>query len=84
MSRYILRYTGAGAKPHDDVERLRALAHIKLIDESSKMLLVEAPSLESLQTAVEGAGCWSITPEESIPLPPVHPELGKPRPRPKR
>jgi hypothetical protein len=83
MCRYILRYQGQGAKPQDDVQRFRALSGVKLIDESSRMLLVEAPCVESLQAAVESAGCWSISDERSVELPPIHPNLDKPRPKPK-
>jgi hypothetical protein len=84
MSRYILRYHGEGAKPHDDVQRFRCLPEVKLIDESSKMLLVDAPSAESLQAVLDTSGRWSISPEESMELPPRHPDLAKPRPRPER
>jgi hypothetical protein len=81
MGRFILRYQGKGAKPAEDVQRLLTLSGVKLVDESAKMLLVEAPVAETLKAAVESADGWSIALEHSVELPPTHPDLGKPRPK---
>jgi hypothetical protein len=81
MGRFILRYQGKGAKPQDDVQRLLTLSGAKLVDESPRMLLVDAPVAEALQSAVESADGWSMDAERSVELPPTHPNLGKPRPR---
>ncbi len=72
MDRYILRFRGDGSKPVDDVEMIRALPHTKIVDEdSSRMLLVEAPK-EELLSAMELLPNWILADERmlSIPTPP--------------
>jgi hypothetical protein len=80
MGRYILRYQGHGAKPQSDVKKFRALSNVKLVDESAKMLLVEAATEESLLDTIAEVVDWSICPECSLELPPPHPKLRKNKP----
>jgi hypothetical protein len=80
MARFILRYQGAGTKPQSDVRKFSSLSNVKLVDESAKMLLVEAPTEESLVDAVSDVEGWAICPECSIELPPPHPKLRKNKP----
>ncbi len=69
MSRFILRYRGTGAKPAGDVERVRALPSVTVLDDSSpRMLLVEAPQTE-LNALVDSMPGWIVTQERMIPLP---------------
>jgi hypothetical protein len=82
MARFILRYQGAGTKPQSDVKKFSGLSNVKLVDESAKMLLVEAPTQESLVDAVSDVEGWAICPECSIELPPPHPKLRKNKPSP--
>ena len=42
MARLILRFTGPGEVPRDDLARIRGLPAAKIIDSSARMLLVEA------------------------------------------
>ncbi len=84
MGRFILRYEGAGPMPSGDAERLRALPGVRLVNQSSRMILVEAPAKDSLQSAVDALGNWSISTEHSVPLPPTHPDLGRSKPKPPR
>jgi hypothetical protein len=76
MSRYILRYTGTGPRPAADVERIRAAPELTVLDESSRMLLVEASAGE-LARLVESMPGWTWSPERTIRLP-------DPRPKPRR
>jgi hypothetical protein len=43
VARFILRFTGPGEVPREDLARIRALPGAKIIDNSARMLLVEAP-----------------------------------------
>jgi hypothetical protein len=77
MSRFILRFRGPEPEAAKDVERIRALRQVKVLDDSSpRMLLVEAPEVEvkSLMASMSG---WIMTPEQMVPLP-------DPRPKPRR
>jgi len=77
MKRFILRYQGEGPKPAEDVNRIRSLQNIKVLDESSpRMLLVEGPGA-NLKALVESMPEWVLTPQRMIPLP-------DPRPKPRK
>jgi hypothetical protein len=44
MARFVLRYRGVGAKPADVLaEVLKLVPSARIVDESSRMVLVEAP-----------------------------------------
>jgi hypothetical protein len=69
MRRFILRYRGKGSKPEEDVDRIRSLEDIEVVDESSpRMLLVEGPEA-GLKALLESMSQWVLTPERMIPLP---------------
>lgn len=74
MSRFILRYRGAGAKPAEDVDRIRALPNAKVLDGSPRMLLVEAPEAD-MRALVDSLPDWVMTEERMIPLPDPRPKL---------
>jgi hypothetical protein len=74
MSRFILRFRGKGPKPTQDVERIRALPNTEVIDDSSRMILVEAPEAE-LKAAVASMPQWMVTEERVISLPDPRPKL---------
>jgi len=77
MNRFILRYQGEGSKPAEDVNRIRSLENIKVLDESSpRMLLVEGAGAR-LKALVESMPEWVLTPQRMIPLP-------DPRPKPRK
>jgi hypothetical protein len=77
MDRFILRYRGTGAKPAADVDRIRALPNITVIDDSSsRMLLVEAPEAD-VHSALENMPGWVMGKEQTIRLP-------DPRPMPRK
>jgi hypothetical protein len=67
MSRYILRYEGNGTPPAPDLKRIHGLTGLEIVDESPRMLLVDATA-----SALEELGempSWNISPEMVVPLP---------------
>ncbi|GEM_PF-1595090 len=76
-NRFILRFRGTGAPSAKAIERVRALRHAAVLDDSSpRMLLVEGSETE-LKNLLATMPGWIMTPERMIPLP-------DPRPRPRR
>jgi hypothetical protein len=76
MSRFILRYRGAGAKPTEDVDRIRRLPHLHVLDDSSpRMLLVEG-SPDDLQALVGLLRDWTVSQERTYRLPDPRPVPG--------
>ncbi len=72
MARFIVRYTGRGAPPAQDLERIHALPELLIVDESSpRMLLVEGPP--SSVRSLEEMESWVVTPEKMIPRPDPRP-----------
>lgn len=74
MNRYILRFRGSGSKPAADVERVRALPHTTVLDDSSRMLLVEAPA-EELETMLKDLPDWLMSEERVHTLPDPRPRV---------
>jgi hypothetical protein len=74
MTRYILRFRGAGAKPAADVERVRALPHATVLDDTRRMLLVEAPA-EELEGVLKDLPDWSVSEEQVVTLPDPRPHV---------
>jgi len=79
MGRYILRFTGTGPKPAVDVMRIRAAAKLTVLDDSARMLLVEA-SEEHIKEMISSMPGWTWSPERTIRLPDSRP---RPRRKPK-
>ena len=76
MDRFILRYQGSGPKPDEDVAQVRGLRHTTVIDDSPRMLLVEAPEA-ALRELVDKKPEWVMAREQCYKLPEPHPSLGK-------
>ena len=76
MGRYIVRYVGTGLRPAADVQRIRATQELTVLDDSSRMLLVEA-SEKSLKELMGSMPKWTWSPERTI-------RLRDPRPKPRR
>ena len=74
MERFILRFEGNGDSPVDDLERIRTLPDLKVVDDSSRMLLVEAPQ-EVVRKLVETLPEWSLSKERFVPVPDVRPRV---------
>jgi hypothetical protein len=75
MARFILRFTGKGPKPRLDVERIRAERRLTVLDESERMVLVEATD-EKVVKIVAAMPEWTWSPERTFRLPD-----SRPRPR---
>jgi len=74
MDRFILRFTGNGEPPPEDIRRIRELPQAQVIDSSSRMLLVEAPST-ALSALVRSMPAWTLSAEQFIPVPDPRPKL---------
>ena len=68
MGRYILRFRGRGAKPLEDVRRIAEMPGVAIVDQTSRMLLVEMPegTVQHLEAELPG---WVASPEEMVGLP---------------
>ncbi len=76
--RFVLRYRGDGAKPDADVERVRALAGMVVVDDSSsRMLLVESPR-GPLTDLVATLAEWVMAPEQSFAVPDTRKRVERP------
>ena len=76
MSRFILRYSGAGTAPLELTERLREIAGIKVLDSSARMFLLEGKQPD-LDRVVKDLAGWQLTPESFTPLPDPRPKPGR-------
>ncbi|MGH9834031.1 MAG: hypothetical protein ACRD9Y_13505, partial [Blastocatellia bacterium] len=74
MKRYILRYCGEGTRLERDVELIRSLPETTVLDDSPRMLLVEAPE-DALRKALESLPDWVMVEEKFIPLPDPRPKV---------
>ena len=74
MPRFILRFTGAGAIPANDLERWRLLPDCAIVEQTPRMLLVEAEE-QVLRDVVKDGRDWRLTPETTA--------VRVPNPRPK-
>jgi hypothetical protein len=68
MGRYILRYGVSGSAPAEHVHRILATPGVQLIDQSPKMLLVDADE-SALREQIKNLPGWSVHPEQQYPLP---------------
>jgi len=67
LNRFILRFRG-NEKPRDQIDRIRALPGMKLLDESPRMLLVEGPG-DLLRDLIKSMPDWVLVPQGTISLP---------------
>ena len=58
----------ASNKPAEDVRQIRPVRGTRVIDESERMMLVEAPDGE-LRKLMSGLSRWVMGDEQTIPLP---------------
>ena len=73
MARLILRFTGPGEVPRDDVARIRALLAGKIIDKSARMFLLEAPP-DGIIQFLRDLPNWTISPETFVGIPDPRPK----------
>jgi hypothetical protein len=68
VGRYVLRFKGRGAIPDADLSRIRSAAGVTLVDNSSRMFLVEA-SPQAVEQLAEQLPGWICSTEQTVPLP---------------
>jgi hypothetical protein len=68
VGRYILRYGGVANAPSEHIAHIRGTPGIHVLDQSPKMLLVDAGESE-VHAALKGITGWSASVEQSYPLP---------------
>jgi hypothetical protein len=78
VTRYILRYRGTGSHSESDLARALARRSAKVIDRTSRMVLVEGAD-DALHKEFDGDPDWLITPERSISPPDPRPAVGRKR-----
>lgn len=67
--RFILRYRLPGAKPQADVERVRDVRGVTIIDESApRMLLIECDE-DAPAALAEALPDWIVVPEQTLAVP---------------
>ncbi len=74
--RYVLRFQGRGAKPAADVEQVRRLPGVTVVEESSRMMLVEGDD-ETLPPLIETLSGWVVSPEQTYEVPDPRRRLGE-------
>lgn len=77
MSRFVLRYRGGTEAPEEEIARIRASGSLRVLEESGKMLLVEAEEGE-LNRLMSDLPSWLIVPETTYSIPDPRPTLKKP------
>lgn len=76
--RFVLRYRGDGPLPDTDMERLRHLPDITVVDVSPRMVLVESAE-EFFDVLVEAFPEWLVAPEQTIALPDTRQRISRPQ-----
>jgi hypothetical protein len=76
MGRFILRFNGVGEKPAEDVRRIRLLPNATILDDSERMILIEAPDA-AITELVKLLPQWGVSQESFVPLPDPRPKLTK-------
>jgi hypothetical protein len=72
--RYILRFSGRGTIPEQDQKRIGSARGVKIVDSSSRMLLIEAPE-DKAEQLIESTPDWTLIPERTIGLPDPTPKI---------
>ena len=76
MAGYILRFRGAGPIPAKDMERIRSLKGLNVLDSTSRMLLVDAPD-DELKSLVDSMQEWVLSQERTVSRPDPRPKIAR-------
>jgi hypothetical protein len=76
MRRYVLRYSKAPLAPEEHIDALRATTGLDVIDASNRMALVAGDEAVLRRKLEELGGGWTISPEQSVPLPDTRKKIG--------
>lgn len=74
---FILRFTGEGPAPEEDIERIRALAGARIVEVAGRMLLVEAPA-DAIERLVGSLDGWVMSAERGVRRPDPRRRPGRP------
>jgi len=74
MKKYILRFTGSGAKPAADVTHIRECEGVTILSEAPRMLLVQCAKSRAKQL-VEELDNWVMSEERTVELPNPRPKV---------
>ena len=77
MQRFIVRYRGKGSAPTEAVERAGGAPGVRVVDQTSRMLLVEGTE-EAVQSAFPDRDGWLITAERRYEIPDPRPRVERP------
>src|SRR6185295_9160122 len=77
MPRFILRYRGQGARPQGAVDKIRGIGGASVLEDSDRMMLVEAPEQE-LREAFGAEADWIVTPEIKYEVPDTRKKVRRP------
>ena len=76
MARFILRFSGDAA-PEEHTQIVRAAPNVKLVDQSPKMMLLEASEDDAKRLADRLPG-WTLSPEVQYKIPDTRKRIVKP------
>ena len=68
MRRYIARFRGVGPSPSETVEKVKQIDATTILDESPRMMLIEAPDDSALR-AVLDPSTWLLSEETFYDVP---------------
>ena len=68
MPRFIVRYRGRGERPQDTLIKVQGIEGASVLEDSGRMLLVEAPEY-ALRNALVPETDWVISPEVRYAIP---------------
>jgi hypothetical protein len=67
MTRYVFRFSGP-AGPREDQERIRSFSKVHVVDQATRMFLIEGPDAD-VQALAKSLPGWTVTPEKEVALP---------------
>ena len=68
MRRYIARFRGLGPSPSETVQRIKLIDGATILDESPRMMLIEAPDDSALRTVLDPS-TWLLSEETFYDVP---------------
>ena len=77
MARFVVRYRGRGERPEQAIQRVRSIKDASVLDDTGRMMLVDAPEHE-LRSALGSDADWVIAPEVSYSVPDPRPRILRP------
>jgi hypothetical protein len=79
VSRVILRYSGTGPVPPSDLDRIRTLPGVRMVDDSARRMLLVELAEGSLETVKARLPAWLVVPEVVVPLPDTRHRVLRPK-----